>query len=82
MEDHHFLKVNGSLNRYNSQYVLTKPKDATAETQVAILLRVPWGYFDATVTEGWEATALAIVAKYPHSTLNDTATYSSHIGTT
>ena len=33
---------------------------------------------DATLTKGWEATSHA---EYPHSTLNGTATYSSHSGT-
>ena len=44
-------------------------------------LRVLWGYSDATVTEGWEATTHAVAAEYPHGTLNSTATCSSHSST-
>ena len=40
-----------------------------------------WGYYEATVTKGWEATAHAVAAEYPLSTLNDTATCSSHSST-
>ena len=47
----------------------------------SVLLRVLWGYSDATVTEGWEATAHAIAAEYPHSTLSGTVTCISHNGT-
>ena len=49
-----------------------------ATLQVTVL----WGYSDATVTKGWEATAQAVAAEYPHSALNSTATCSSHSGTT
>ena len=44
--------------------------------QVAVLLRVLWGYSDATVIKGWEATV-----HDPHSTLNGTLTHSGHSGT-
>ena len=38
--------------------------------QVAVPLRVLWGYSDTTETEGWEATAHALATEYPHSTIN------------
>ena len=53
----------------------------TVATQVAVLLRVLCGYSDATVTKGWAATAHAVAAEYPHSTLNGTVTCSSHSST-
>ena len=43
-----------------------------------VLLKVLWGYSDAIVTKSWEATAHAVAADYPHSTLNGTTTSSSH----
>ena len=49
--------------------------------QVTVPLKVQWGYSDATVTKGWEATAHAVAAEYPHSTLKGTPTCSSHSGT-
>ena len=41
-------------------------------------MRVPWGYFAATVTE---ATAHAVAAEYPKSALKATLTSSSHSDT-
>ena len=49
--------------------------------QVAVLLRVLWGYSAATACTVAPQPSVTVVLKYPHSTLNCTATCSSHSGT-
>ena len=48
-------------------------------TAGVVPLRVLWGYSDTSVTEA--AYPVAADPEYPHSTLNSTAIFSSHIGT-
>ena len=55
-------------------------RNTAVATQVAVLLRVLWGYSDAPVTKGWEAVVHVVAAEYPHGTLNGTVTCSSHSG--
>ena len=53
-------------------YVDLKIRSTAVATQVVVLLKVLWRYSDATVTKGWEATAHAAAAEYPHSSLYGT----------
>ena len=49
--------------------------------QVAVPLRVLWGYSAATACTVASQPSITVASEYPHSTLNGTATWSSQSGT-
>ena len=75
------VKLTPTGIKINTNVVWTSHNTGGVEYNTGVFCSVPsrvlWGYSDATVTKGWEAeaTAHAVAAEYPHSTLNGTATY-------